>query len=174
MLRDYDLLRAQNPLAAKNLFAPWYLCSSFTMMAAGLLMVDANRRHAPKMTGFLRPIFDWQTEYMGAFVESFPNFCRKNPMSSRFLHPPIFENEEDYKCLQAADCLAFEARKLLVRVEYEKDSLRPIRKAMQRLGERIFKIYQLNYEGLKIIAENQTADLIPIAPAMENKMDLQV
>lgn len=172
VLRDYELLRAQNPLAQRNLLAPWYLCASFTLMASGFLMNDANVRHPPEMSGFLRPIFDWQTEYMGTFIQSFPNFCRKNPTSSRFLLPPYFETEQTYKCLQAADCLAFEARKLLVQVEYEPNSTRPMRKAMQRLGDRMYKIYELNYDGLKIIAENQSADCIPIQPAIENSVEL--
>jgi hypothetical protein len=174
MLRDYELLLSENMLAQKNLAAPWYLCSSFTLMASGLLMNEANRRHPPDRSGYLRPIFDWQKEYKGKFIESFPNFCRKNPESSRSLLPPHFEMEQDYKCLQAADCLAYEARKLLFWVEYEENPNRPMRKAMQRLGDRLFKIYKLNYEGLKIIAENQTADRIPIAPALETKMDLQI
>ena len=174
MLRDYELLRNENPLARRNLLDPWYLCSSFTLMASGFLMNDANHRHQAEMTGFLRPIFDWQEEYMEKFVASFPNFCRKNPDSSRFLLPPHFEMEQDYKCLQAADCLAYEARKLLLKVEYNDNPGRPMRMAMQRLGERMFKIYLLNYEGMKIIAENQSADHIPISPAMENKMDLQI
>jgi hypothetical protein len=172
LLRDYELLMFENAAAKRNLAHPWYLCSSFTLMASGFLMNDANRRHPPQMTGFLRPIFDWQEEYQGKFVASFPNFCRKNPESSRFLLPPHFEMEQDYKCLQAADCLAYEARKLLLKVEYDDSPGRPMRMAMQRLGERMFKIYLLNYEGMKVIAENQTADRIPIQPAMENVMDL--
>ncbi len=174
LLRDYELVKAENTKAQRHLPAPWYLCSSFTMMASGMLMNEANRRHPPDRTGFLRPIFDWQEEYKGRFLESFPNFCRKNPESSRFLHPPHFEMEQDYKCLQAADCLAFEARKMLFQVEYEEDHNRPIRTAMQRLGERMYKIYKLNYEGLTIIANGQKEDAIPIAPEIENDLDLGI
>jgi len=174
MLRDYELLRDESPLARQNLLAPWYLCSSFTLMASGRLMNDANRRHPIGMSGYLRPIFDWQEKFQGRFMASFPSFCRKNPESSKSLLSPQFEMEQDYKCLQAADCLAYEARKLLFWVEYEENPNRPMRKAMQRLGERIYKIYQLNYAGLKIIAEHQTPDVIPIAPALENDIDIGI
>lgn len=174
LLRDYEILMAENLKAQRHIPAPWYLCSTFTMMAAGMLMNDANRRHPPERTGCLRPIFDWQEEYKGKFLESFPNFCRKNPISSKSLLPPHFEMEEDYKCLQAADCLAYEARKMLFWVEYEENPNRPIRKAMQRLQGRMYKIYKLNYEGLNVIANGQKDDEIPIAPAIENGIDLRI
>lgn len=143
-------------------------------MASGFLMNDANRRYSGDMTGFIRPIFDWQDEYKGKFIESFPNFCRKNPESSKSLLSPHFEMEEDYKCLQAADCLAYEARKMLFWVEYEDNPERPLRMAMQRLQNRIYKIYKLDYEGMKVIAENQKADTIPIEPALERHLDLRI
>lgn len=174
MLRDYEVLISENEAARRNLLRPWYLCSSFTLMASGFLMNDANRRHPPATTGFLRPIFDWQEEFKGRFVDSFPNFCRKNPESSRFLLAPHFEMKQDYKCLQAADCLAYEARKLLLQIEYDDNPGRPMRVAMQRLYERMYKIYLLNYEGMKIIAENQSCDRIPIKPTIENAAELRI
>ena len=34
LLRDYDSLKSENSWARKNLAAPWYICSSFTLMAS--------------------------------------------------------------------------------------------------------------------------------------------
>lgn len=55
---------------------------------------------------------------------------------------------------------------ILIIEEYGKHL--PERKAMTRLKENIWKIYKLNYVGLKAIMEGQQHDQIPIEPEIEN------
>ena len=42
----------------------------------------------------------------------------------------------------------------------------------KRLKERVFRIYKLNYDALRMIMENQTPDVLPIKAEIENKMTL--
>jgi len=100
----------------------------------------------------------------------FDDFKAKNPLCSRWLLPPNYEDEKDYVVLQAADNLAYECRKLLITEEY--DTHIPERKAMTRLKERIYKIYKLNYDGLKMIMEDQSSNTIPVTPEVENELPL--
>ena len=43
---------------------------------------------------------------------------------------------------------------------------------MKRLKERVYKIYKLNYEGLKAILEAQTPDSIPFEADIHNRHQL--
>jgi hypothetical protein len=54
-------------------------------------------------------------------------------------------------------------------VRDEFDPRRPIRKAMERLSERVGRIYKLDYESLKTVADGQTPDLIPIKPTVDGR-----
>ena len=97
----------------------------------------------------------------------FDEFAEKNPICSKPLLPLLYENEQDYLMLQAADNLAYECRRLLITRTY--DTHLPERRAMTRLKERVWRIYKLNYEGLKVIVETNNPDVIPISPEIENK-----
>ena len=176
MLADYERFRLEQPDKAKNLPLPYFLCAQFTMMEAGQLMWMSNKivrdRNHPELIGNMRPVFDWQEEYSGRLKQAYDMFARRNPESARYLLPPHYEKEQDYRVLQAADCLAYEARKLLIKEEYERH--RKERIAMTRMREsRIQRIYKLNYEALEKVSEEQEPDKIPIAPALEHRMRLE-
>lgn len=169
VLRDLHLLREQEPGLAKRLPRPYSLCGDLMLLEAGQIMLLSNHNSSRECQGEMRPIFDIQQEYGPRFRDAFPSFAQKNPNCSKFLLPPIFEKEQDYRCLQAADLLAYESRKLLVNSLYDPD--RPERIAMTRLKEHVDRIYLLDYESLKLIAESQTVDAIPIKPTINNSKD---
>jgi hypothetical protein len=98
----------------------------------------------------------------------FDDFKAKNPLCSRWLLPPNYEDEKDYIALQAADNLAYECRRLLITEEYDTHS--PERKAMTRLKEHIHKIYRLHYDSLKMIIESKSSDSIPTTPEVKNEV----
>jgi len=166
ILPEYERLLQDSAHAKQVLPSPYVICADFVLLEAGIMANEANAYYSSIGT-MVRPIFDWHEEHMGRFQQSFTSFTRKNPISSKYLLPPQYEDEKRYRCLQAADCLAYEARRLLVRDEFEPD--RPIRKAMGRLGEQIGRIYKLDYESLKAIADAQTPDLIPIKPSIDGR-----
>jgi hypothetical protein len=69
--------------------------------------------------------------------------------------------------VKAADNLAYECRRLVI----TEQSKLPERVAMTRLKERIYKIYRMDYNGLKVIMENQQPNIIPIAPETVNPIN---
>jgi hypothetical protein len=86
------------------------------------------------------------------------------------LLPPYYESDRNYLVLQAADNLAYECRRLLISEEYDKHIHERI--AMTRLKERVFKIYKLNYDGLKAVLEAQGPDTIPFEADIHNRHEL--
>jgi hypothetical protein len=135
-------------------------------------MTLTNEEDCPHDPGMMQPVFDIQDEYGPRFKASFPQFAKKNPKCSKFLKAPTFEPEESYRCIQAADLLAFEARKLLINRLYDPE--RTERIAMTRLKQHVDRLYLLDYDSLKMIASRQKADTIPIAPAIDNKHEQKV
>ena len=165
MLPDYHRLTDEYDRAAKVLPRPYYLCSTFTLMESGQMMNRLNARSGPSARGYLRPIFDSHEEYSGAMKLGFDGFCLKNPLSCKYLLSPHYEDEQTYLCLQAADVLAYESRRTLIGLEYEN---RAENKAMARLKKKIWRLYKINYDGLRVIADAQEQpDVIPIAPAIQ-------
>jgi len=171
ILPDFERLVQEDPVAYHHLPFPYYICGQLTMMEAGQMMLLSNQHSRPAARGNLRPVFDSHEEYSGRFKQIFDSFARMNPISSRYLLAPHYESELDHLTLQAADCLAYEARKLLIQQEFEPH--RPERIAMTRLRKRVRRLYKLNYESLKLIAHAQTSDTIPLAPALENDLTLE-
>jgi hypothetical protein len=165
VLRDFYLLHSQEPELAKKLSNAYTMCGDMMLMASGLAMNECNES-SPYYPGFMQPIFDTQEEYGPRFKMGFSYFAQKNPKSSRFLKPPMFESEEKYRCLQAADLLAFESRKLLINTFY--DPNRPERVAMSRLKEHVDRLYLLDYNTLKLIASKQHSDAIVVNPKINN------
>jgi hypothetical protein len=165
VLRDFYLFRSKEPELSKKLANAYTMCGDMMLVASGLAMKDWNES-CPSYIGFMQPIFDSQEEYGPRFKMGFPVFARKNPKSSQFLKPPMFEAEEDYRCLQASDLLAFESRKLLINTFY--DPNRPERVAMSRLREHVDRLYLLDYEALKLIASQQRSDAIAVEPKVHN------
>ena len=168
MLPDYYRLSEEFKAADKVLPDPYFLCAQLVMMESGLIIGEINESTSPLQKSYVRPNFDNQETYKGKTKLMFDDFKTKNPLCSRWLLPPNYEDEKDYIALQAADNLAYECRRLLITEEY--DTHIPERKAMTRLKERIYKIYKLNYDGLKAIMESQSSNTIPIAPEVKNDL----
>jgi hypothetical protein len=168
MLPDYNRLFQEFKTANKTLPDPYFLCSQLVMMESGLILADLNEAASPLQRSYVRPTFDNHEKYRGKTRLMFNDFKVKNPLSSRWLLQPNYEDEKDYVALQAADNLAYECRRLLITEEYDRHI--PERRAMTRLKEHIYKIYKLNYDGLKMIMTNQLANTIPIAPEVENEL----
>jgi len=167
MLPDYYRLFEEYKTIGKVLPAPYFFGAQLVMMESGFIM-DALNHGIPKtQQGFVRPNFDSQEEYCGRTKLMFDTFAKKNPLCSKWLCPPHYESDKDYIVLQVADNLAYECRRLLITKEY---SHLPERKAMTRFKERIYRIYKLNYEGLKMIMESQEPDIIPIKAEIENQI----
>ena len=165
LIRDYELLRSESPHAAKVLPLPYVLCANLALLEAGNMANEANAINS--YATVVRPIFDSHREHGPRFLAAFDSYRRNNPISARYLLPPHYEVEQKYRCLQAADCLAYEARRLLIRDEYEPN--RQVRIAMTRPSEQVGKIYKLDYDSLKIIVDAQTPDRIPIEPAITRR-----
>ena len=151
----YRLLEEYKPLG-KALPAPYLFCANIMMMEIGVMMNEVNdalRRNKVSQRGVVRPVFDSHKTYSGRSKLMFDEFVRKNEFCSKYLLPPHYENDKDYVVLQIADNLAYECRRLLVTSDF--DTHIPERMAMKRLKEGIYRIYKLNYDGLKAIVENQ-------------------
>jgi len=116
-------------------------------------------------SGCVSPVYDQQKEYQGSANQIFEEFREKNPLCSKWLLPPRYEDDQDYIVLQVADNLVYEMRRLVVGEEFNPHI--PERKAMTRLKERLWKVYKLNYEGLKKIMD-RPANEIPIKPEIYN------
>ena len=168
LVRDYRALKAELPDFHRRLPIPYVLCADLMLVEAGSRMNITNELH-PKTPGVLRPVFDSHKDYQARFTRGFQTFSKKNPKSSVSLLPPIFEKEQDYKCLQAADCIAYESRKLLFNTFFDPE--RDERIAMTRLKESVMDVmYLLDYDNLKTIAMGQhLADEIPIKPEIDNR-----
>jgi|SRR5215470_664824 len=170
MLPDYYRLLEEFKTVNKVLPDPYFFCAQLVMMESGLIMAEINQNASSLQKAYVRPNFDNQKAYEGRTKLMFDDFKAKNPLSSRWLLPPNYEDEKDYVALQAADNLVYECRRLLITEEYDRHI--PERKAMTRLKERIYKIYKLNYGGLKMIMETQLSNSIPIAPEVENALPI--
>ena len=170
MLPDYGRLRTEFTAANRVLPDPYILCAQLVMMESGLIMAELNESASTLQKSYVRPNFDNHETYKHKAMSMFDDFKEKNPVCSRWLLPPNYEDEQDYVALQAADNLAYECRRLLITEEYDQNV--PERKAMTRLKDQIHKIYKLNYDGLKMIMENQLPNTIPITAEVEN--DLRV
>ena len=82
---------------------------------------------------------------------------------------PRFECDQKYACLQAADCLAYEARRFVMGNTYSSDDFK-IRVAMGRMRELCNHIYLLDYKTIQMLANCQPEpDVIAIAPKVTNR-----
>jgi hypothetical protein len=163
LLKDYSLLKTREPDLFSRLPNPYTLCGHLVLMEAGFAVNWSNENFSQR--ALLRPIFDSHQDYSFRFQTAFDDFCSKNPNCSRFLLKPIYEKEQDYRCLQAADCLAYEARRFVDKSINTPLDPRPERIAIQRLKEQMSAIYYLDYEALKNLAANQK----PIEPVFQKR-----
>jgi len=126
-------------------------------------MADTNADNPNHMQAMLRPIFDSHQEFGPRFEASFDEFKSKNPNSSKFLWPPIFENEQTYLCLQAADLFTYEMRRTVSNHFF--DPKRDLRVAAGRLFPQINRSFVVDYAALETLAGWQERDeVIPISP----------
>jgi hypothetical protein len=168
LLKDYYRLLGTDKSLVRKLPKLYVLCSQLCLMEAGFIMNESNRNAPPGGRSLLRPVFDSHDEYEPEFRSTFSAFCLKNTEVAKFLLPPIYETEQDYRCLQAADCLAYEARRFATGIVYQEGYR--IRTAMDRLRDKCESIYVLDYETLKFLAEVQPVpDVIPIEPRITNR-----
>lgn len=167
VLPDYYRLREENPLAKKNLLTPYHLCAQTMLMEAGMMMYETNKELAPSSRALMKPVFDSHEQYSGRMKMAFDTFRVKNPNSSTYLLPPDYEDEKVYLTLQAADNLAYESRRYLLHRHFGTPS--EPRRAMTELLNQgsVVRLYKLDYRSLKIIAESQTADRLPINPVQD-------
>ena len=143
-------------------------------MHAGLIANVTNedrRRRRESGTVYLRPVFDSHEIYSGQAKLSFDDFCEKNPVPSKFLLPMHYESEQQYLMLQAADNLAFEARKVLFNETF-KPQLRE-RVSLTRIKEKsdsILQLYKFDYTALKRFVDLQVSGPQSL-PTMEPTVD---
>lgn len=170
LLPDYYRICEEYKRAGKIINLPYFFASQIIMVESGFVMHHINSTLDGPAHGGLRPVFDSHKQYSARAKQMYYEFARKNPISSSCLLPPYYENDQEYLVLQAADNLAYECRRLLITEEYDKHI--PERVAMRRLKERVYKIYKLNYEGLKAILEAQASDSIPLEADIHNRHQL--
>jgi hypothetical protein len=152
ILPDLERLRAEHK-NARALPTPYFICANMCMVEAGLEMAAQNVGHKGDDLCWLRPIFDSHEDYSGLVKQQWDTFSLKNPNAAKYLLPPHYEKDEDYLTLQAADNLAFEARKLIFT---QRQQMRP-REAMRRLvqNRNILRIAKFDYDALKMTADAQ-------------------
>ena len=83
--------------------------------------------------------------------------------------PPYYEDDERYLSLQVADNMAFEVRKYMINALHNRE-----RKSMTRLRQAkcFFKVFKLDYAGLKLIADaNDPAVIRPVDYTLDDIME---
>jgi hypothetical protein len=160
VLPDYDKIKRDYP-PANTLAYPYYLAGQVVMMEAGLQITKENENIRGDQI-YLRPVFDSHEEYSGRMKGMFDSFCQKNPLSARHMLPPHYEDDRLYLSLQVADNLAFEIRKYALSTLGS--SNRPMRKSLERIQSAFVRVYRLDYDGLKTIADAQDSDFNPLDP----------
>ena len=167
LLRDYSRFSSDHPRLAKLIPDPYFLCGQLTLMAAGIEMLEANEGDGILDPVFMRPVFDSHEDYSFRFKEGFRSFKEKNPDVGRYLFEPIYEKEQVYRCLQAADLLAYELMRVIDNQLVDPD--RQERRAMTRLKVNLGTVYRIDYDALKLIAANQGESTIPLEPIISKR-----
>ncbi len=169
LLGDWERFKIEEPVLAAKLPSPYCLTYQMMLMECGLSVDQHNSISPPRNQIEMRPVLDSHEEFEPLFMEAFPDWVRKNPRSSRYMLPPSYEDDKVYRCLQAADCLAYEARRFVAAYVNDSDNMK-IRVAMGRMQEKCDRMYLLNYKSLYALASAQPiSDVIPIAPKIDNK-----
>jgi hypothetical protein len=167
VIPDYKRLLAELRAEGLVLPKPYWFGAQIVYMEAGRIMNDLNYGVPESQSSHVSPIYDFQDEYMPSAQQIFEDYRDKNPLWSKWILPPHYEDDKDYVVLQVADNLAYEMRKLVIKDAF--NEARPERKAMTRLKERVWKVYKLNYEAMKAIM-NLPANTIPIRPEISNPL----
>lgn len=161
MLQDCQRIKAEYPDVATFQQPPYYLCVNSVLVEAGVIVSVENRGRSDCDKGWIRPIFDSHEEYGPRIKEGYKFIRQKNPISLTHVLTPHYESELSYLGLQAADNLAFEIRKYASGLRENRGERVPL----TMLRPRIRKVYDLSYDALRIIAENQDPNFDPLAPA---------
>jgi hypothetical protein len=168
-LRHYSLLEIQEPELAARLPKPYHLCGQLVMMGASLDLITSNKESPAWARANMRPVFDSHEDYEFHMLKSFRSFCEKNPNASKVMLEPIYETDETYLCLQAADCLAFESRKFIDGATSDNPPAK-VRIAFNRLMEHVRTAFYLDYDTLKSLAERQPyRDMLTTSPTIDNR-----
>lgn len=160
--KDFERLIAEDP-AAPVIFLdkPYYLGAQLCLVAAAMLVRDANTRRAGHDKIEVRPIFGAHEECGGIAKTVFENFATNNPRSAEVLLPPQYGDHRTDSRLQVADTLAYEIRKQLTRSS-KNSSADYMRVSLRSLLPAIHRVFRLNGRNLKQIVSNHSPDSIPI------------
>ena len=163
---DFARLMAEDSNARRLLMGnPYYIALQLALVGVALPIYEYNQPRPKDKRCFIKPIFDSHKEYSKYTKLLFDKFAAKNPKSREVLLPPDHESDMDTAALQAADLLAYEARKLLV--GQLASPPQPERVAMIRLLPTVQKIFKLDYDTLRMLMARQKPDSISIQPAIE-------
>jgi hypothetical protein len=165
ILPDYQQLINDYSLAKTTLLQPYYHCAQTVLMEAGLMVHRENRdrKYAEPYVLRLRPVFDSHEAYSGRMKQIFDSFCKRNPLSSKYLLPLHYESDQLYTSLQVADNIAFEVRKYVVSTL---GGNRPMRTSLERILGLFWRVYKLDYRALKILVDEGAQDFNPIEPLL--------
>jgi len=170
VLPDYHRLREEFKAAGYLLPRPYWFGAQIVYMEAGWAMNYVNEGEPKSRYSYVSPTYDNQEEYKGTAKRIFDQYRKKNPLWSKWLLPPHYENDQDYIVLQVADNLVYEMRKLVIKDAF--NEVRPERIAMTRLKERVAKVYKLNYAAMKSIMA-RPANVTKIEPEISNPSPLR-
>jgi hypothetical protein len=165
VLPDYHRLVKELDAGGFAVPAPYWFAAQVVYMEAGWIMNYLNEDELPSRKAHVRPIYDSHKDYSRKAREIFDDYRDKNPLWSEWLLAPHYESDQDYILLQVADNLVYEMRKLVIKDAF--NEVRAERIAMQRLKERIWKVYKLNYEVMKTIMQRPT-NVVEIKPEISN------
>lgn len=169
LLRDWEQFKLDEPELSLQLPTVYNLSYQMMLMEAGLSIADHNEQSSSRNQALVRPVLDSHEQLEPAFMQAYPVWVEKNPRSSRFMLEPRYEDDTLYRCLQAADCLAYEARRFVTGIKYSPEDFR-IRVAMERMEEQCNHIYLLDYKTIHKLASAQPQpDVIPIKPKITNR-----
>jgi hypothetical protein len=165
-MQHLKAFRHDKPDEFRKIPSFFQLCGQIVIMEAGLMMLETNAQNPPSLQALLRPVFDSHREFGPRFERGFDVFRQKNPNASRYLLPPIFEDEKTYIALQAADLFAYEIRRTVGNHFFDPE--RDIRIAAGRLFPQVSKTYVLDYPTLETLAAWQGRnEAIPVSPLEE-------
>lgn len=173
LLKDWELFALDEPKKAARLPTVYNLAYQLMLGEAGSMASEHNSVASYRNQLQLRPILDSHEEHEPRFMQAYPVFCEKNPNDSRYLLPPFYESDQDYLCLQAADLLAYESRKLVSGFTYSSDPDNyTMRVAMRRLLAKNRVTYRIGYDNLQGLVDAQSdrdIDISTIVPMRSNR-----
>jgi hypothetical protein len=149
---DFQKLIKEDPKAhALFMDHPYYVCLQAALHASTDKMYEANATRLGENKLYIKPIFDSHEEFSDIARIAYEKFRVKNTRAATVLLPLDYADDIDTPALQAADMLAYEARKHATNLEHSKE----MRPQMQRLLRVVETVKRLDYPTLKLIVDNQ-------------------